>query len=314
MLAPCRLHFGLMRFGVSGGQQRSYGGLGLMVKQQRVVIEVARAKQWSTSGPHGERVIGYAQRVTKRIGEGTNPLQIAVSEAPREHIGLGVGTQLALSTAAGVLQLFGHEVPPVAELAQLVGRGNRSAVGAHGFEQGGLILENGFTQPDSLGELTKRVGVPREWRFVLATIPTNKAIHGLAEQTAFDEVPAIPETTTATLLRLAIEEILPAAERNDCERFGAALYEYGYRAGECFKSVQGGAYATKELAVAVARLRELGVQGVGQSSWGPTLYAVVENSELAEELLAEIGPMAEFKGAVLQIIEPNNRGASFTRN
>ena len=69
----------------------------------------------------------------------------------------------------------------------------------------------------------------------------------------------------------------PAVERGDCAKFGDALYEYGVVAGNCFAPVQGGPFNGPVLTELVARMRALGARGVGQRSWGPTVFAVMPN-------------------------------------
>jgi predicted sugar kinase len=49
--------------------------------------------------------------------------------------------------------------------------------------------------------------------------------------------------------------------------------------------VQGGEYASAEIADLIADVRACGVRGVGQSSWGPTVFAVVGDSDTALSLV-----------------------------
>jgi predicted sugar kinase len=44
-----------------------------------------------------------------------------------------------------------------------------------------------------------------------------------------------------------------------------------------FASVQGGSYNGLEVASTIATLQAMGVQGVGQSSWGPGVFAWFES-------------------------------------
>jgi predicted sugar kinase len=75
--------------------------------------------------------------------------------------------------------------------------------------------------------------------------------------------------------------MLPALAEQDLTVFGEALHEFNARAGEWFAAAQGGRYATEEVAALVRWLRGQGVRGVGQSSWGPTVFAVVEAAQAA---------------------------------
>src|SRR5580765_7782762 len=53
------------------------------------------------------------------------------------------------------------------ELARRAGRGRRSAIGLHGFHEGGLLVEAGKRAPEEISPLVARVDFPDEWRFVL---------------------------------------------------------------------------------------------------------------------------------------------------
>ena len=68
-----------------------------------------------------------------------------------------------------------------------------------------------------------------------------------------------------------------------------AIGEIQRRVGDYFAPAQGGRYASPAVAAVVARLRARGVRGVGQSSWGPTVFAVVRRPE-AEALAQELAP------------------------
>ena len=62
----------------------------------------------------------------------------------------------------------------------------------------------------------------------------------------------------------------------DLVRFGEALEEIQRRVGQGFAPAQGGLFAMPELESIAAVLRSQGLHGVGQSSWGPTLYGFSE--------------------------------------
>ena len=58
--------------------------------------------------------------------------------------------------------------------------------------------------------------------------------------------------------------------------------------GRCFKKEQGGVYADPLLERIAEFVRGQGVRGVGQSSWGPTLYAVTPNEDGASSLASDL--------------------------
>ena len=73
--------------------------------------------------------------------------------------------------------------------------------------------------------------------------------------------------------------LLPALADADLAGFGRALTEVQEITGRWFASVQGGTYAPGTSADLVRRLREWGASGVGQSSWGPAVYGIVDGEE-----------------------------------
>ena len=96
------------------------------------------------------------------------------------------------------------------------------------------------------------------------------------------------------MCRLVLIELLPALAARDLNAFGEALYEFNARAGDAFAPAQGGRYSGPAVANCVARLRARGITGVGQSSWGPTVFAIVAR-ERAQEVLA---PMTDAPAVV----------------
>ncbi|MFO0897908.1 MAG: hypothetical protein U0836_10840 [Pirellulales bacterium] len=304
--APSRLHFGLLAFG--GGQPRQFGGAGVMVRQPGLVLRISAAPQLAASGPLAERSLGFARRFGEsQLGGALPACRIEILAAPPEHVGLGLGTQLGLSVAAGLAAWCGLERLSPSELAASVGRGRRSAVGVYGFCHGGLIVEAGRLPTEALSPLVARIVLPAAWRFLLVRPADPAGLSGSAEEQAFEALPPVPAAVTAQLCQELLQELMPAARGGDFKAFSASLRRYGYEAGCCFAARQGGAYATPRLARLAKRIRELGVEGVGQSSWGPTLFAVLPGAAEANELAAALA--AEDGSLETQVVEPAATGA-----
>ena len=307
---PSRLHFGLLRFEQTDGP--SYGGLGMMVAEPRCVVELDAAEQWAGEGVGFQRALEFARHVLNGIDAPCKPpaLRVRVRQYIPSHRGLGGGTQLGLAVAAGVRRLLELPDTSAADLAAAAGRGQRSAVGAHGFIQGGLIWEKGRAPGESLGQLAARVALPESWRIVLVDTGEQGGLSGKPEVDAFKVLPPVPSGTTERLEQLAEDVILPSAERGALEEFGQGLHDYGRTAGECFAPVQGGAYASSAIARCVRTIRQLGIPGAGQSSWGPTVFAVTESVEKAERLCDSLANNAATANYSTQITTANNRGAT----
>jgi beta-RFAP synthase len=293
--APSRLHFGL--FHVPGGDEpepgvpvRVFGGVGLMIDQPGVVVSARPAPSWQFEGTLASRAQVFAHRFMDRIDPPPGPLQVLVERCPAEHTGLGVGTQLALAVAKALAIETGTPDLSAIELARRVGRGERSAIGVHGFDRGGLIVEPGKTRGEEVSPLLTRVLLPDEWRVAVFAPHGLDRWHGSREQQAFDRagVNSRPPGLTDTLCRIALLGMLPAAVAGDLPAFSEAVYEFNRRAGEPFAAAQGGIYAAPDIEELIQTITRKGVKGVGQSSWGPSVFAVIESNDRAKWLVEEL--------------------------
>jgi beta-RFAP synthase len=304
--APSRLHFGLLSFGHA--DRRQFGGAGAMVELPGLELIASSASRFHTSGLHAERAERAARKWSKFYALELPLLELSIIRAPRLHIGLGVGTQLALAVATALQQWASLPHPAPAELAASVGRAARSAIGAYGFRQGGFIVERGKLQHEAFSPLDCRLDLPDEWRFVLATPQEHEGLFGVAEAETFARLPPVPEKISGELANELRLELVPAAAAGDFERFANSLFRYGHQAGLCYAAVQGGAYHGRIVTDLVRRLRALGVKGVGQSSWGPTVFALLPNATEAEHVRGELA--ASQMPLDVIVTPPANRGAT----
>lgn len=308
VFAPSRLHFGMLSCGRPG--ERQFGGVGAMVSAPGLRLSIAPCDTVEVSGPGADRAREFIARLAERVAWWPDraTCRVTIEAAPPAHAGLGSGTQLGMALAIGLAAFFGAPPQTAGELAHAVGRGRRSAIGVHGATSGGLLVESGKFAAEELSPLACRVALPERWRFVLFLADGTPGLSGEAEQRAFDTLPPTPPQITNELCREVLCELVPAAGQRDFERFGQSLYLYGRLAGECFAPAQGGVYASKHIEHLVDECRRRGVHGVGQSSWGPTVFALTESAATAETLIAQLhaaGEMAERKAI---IASPDNQG------
>ncbi|MEM7263662.1 MAG: beta-ribofuranosylaminobenzene 5'-phosphate synthase family protein, partial [Planctomycetota bacterium] len=255
-----RLHLGLLSTGEV--HSRSFGGAGLMIDDPGLSVCVERSDRWSAEGPLSERALAVAQDLSR------DALAIRVEKAPLDHVGLGTGTQLSLAIAKALSALAGEDASAL-DLSQRTGRGLRSAIGVNGFDLGGFLVDAGKSVNDSIAPLVVREPVPPEWRFVIAVPESERGLFGPSELQAFRDLGANPPQETDALCRLLVLGVLPAIAAEDVSGFGAAITEYGRKAGELFADIQGGPYASSAIASRVEFALENGASGAGQSSWGP---------------------------------------------
>jgi beta-ribofuranosylaminobenzene 5'-phosphate synthase len=304
-----RLHFGLWAWGPDCDRQ--FGGVGMMVRQPMLVVQLSGDERFGAVGPVADRVQLVAERCSRAWGCDALPAcRIEVTSLPPRHAGFGVGTQLAMAVARGLaVWTHGPDYAPE-ELAAASGRGLRSAVGTHGFAYGGLIVDAGKRKDETVGQLLCRVGMPDAWRVVLVTPKRTSGLAGEAEKAAFRGLPPVPPKLTQQLRHLALEQMLPACHAADFERFAAAVHEYGRAAGLCFESIQGGPYAGQQVSNTVEHLRGLGADGVGQSSWGPTVFAFMRDETSATTLADRYRASVDEDDVSIVVTSANNQGAS----
>jgi beta-RFAP synthase len=306
-----RLHFGILSHGAASPRQ--FGGVGVMIDQPGFVIRARRASADDLQcGLWQARVATLLSRLRAPGTAGTAPppMCIAIEHAPAEHAGLGSGTQLGMAVARICSILSGEaEVTPEA-LARRAGRGRRSAVGLYGFQVGGLLVEAGKSHQDDISPLAARVDFPGEWRFLLVRPRGAEGISGTEEAGGFARLLSMPETLTDRLCRLALMEILPSAIERDFSQASESIGRFGRLVGEYFAPVQGGVFADERMRRLAERLEARQIRGVGQSSWGPTLFILCPGAAFAEDLARELASESAACDCEFTIAAPLNRGAT----
>jgi beta-RFAP synthase len=302
------LHFGLLAPFAEAG--RRFGGVGLMVEDPGITLSLEPAAAWSVEGPLARRAESLLQQLLACWPEGQGqPHKVCIHTAAPEHRGLGTGTQLALALARALAELLGLGPRSTEELALLAGRGKRSALGIHGFAQGGFLVDGGKPPDRDLAPLIARHAFPGSWRIVLVLPSGQPGLHGEAELQAFTHRPADALALTRELSRRVLLELLPALVEQDFGGFSEAIHAFNRLAGEPFSTAQAGVYAGAQVAALIQQIRELGVAGVGQSSWGPGVFALTRDEDQARWLRDRLRALRAFAADELLITRADNRGA-----
>ncbi|HEY8506362.1 MAG TPA: hypothetical protein VIL46_17390 [Gemmataceae bacterium] len=318
--AASRLHFGLLgppgAGTPTGVPARHYGGAGLMVEAPGVRVRAGFADRWRAEGPLAGRALEFARKVAGSLpGAESRPLEVVVEQCPPEHVGLGVGTSLGLAVARAVAVLGGRGDWGAAELARRAGRGKRSAVGVYGFEHGGFVAEAGKAPGEELSPLVGAYPFPEEWAIVLARPAAPPGPSGDVEEAAFAESGEPPDADAVRdrLCRLALAGLIPGVVARDFDGFSEALGEYNRLAGEWFRRFQRGTYASAAVASLVRWFVANGVRGTGQSSWGPTVFALLPDAGAAADTAARLRRDGSLPATVTEITRARNRGAEVSR-
>lgn len=237
-----------------------------------------------------------------------SPTRITITESIPSHAGLGSGTQLALAVARATSELAGERNVDSVTLARRVGRGQRSAIGLHGFDRGGFLVDGGRTGSEGLGTLVSRIEFPSHWRLIQVSKSHTMGLSGTAEQQAFASQPPMPTSLTGELCRIALMEWMPGLIEADFHRASHAMYEFGLRVGEFFAPVQGGVFADPRIAQLADEVRRRGFAGVAQTSWGPTTCILCDSEGAARDLMHDLATTTPWSECQYALTEPLNRG------
>ena len=311
-LTPCetvtvtttaRLHFGFLD--PSGRGPNPFGSFGLALDRPQTRLTLSRGEDWRIEGPEAERAERYLRTLGAIAGIET-AYRLSIDRVITPHAGLGSGTQLALAVGAAFARLEGRAMSPD-EIAGLLGRGARSGIGIGTFTDGGLVLDSG-PQEGALPTIRARLPFPDDWRVVLVFDETRAGLSGLDEVSAFATLPEFPARATAALAD-RVDNALAAVDSGDFERYAAEVGALQAAMGEYFGPLQGGPFVSPGIASIMGRLRAAGVEGIGQSSWGPTGFAFAPSQAEAETLLDAIGADGAHAGLRFEIAQGRNSGA-----
>jgi beta-RFAP synthase len=319
-----RLHLGLLDN--NGGQGRLYGSIGLAVSQPQLVLRAEKADGLTAAGLETRRTTIYARRFFRHYGL-PEAAYINVKSGIPPHVGLGSGTQLALAVGTALAKLSGLQLK-TQEIAVAVGRGVHSGIGISTFRYGGFVLDGGHrieqnVNPDhadtgirwqveknSVPPLLFRRAMPKDWIFVTVIPATDQGFSGETESIAFQKLPQAPASLVEKISRVLLIKMLPALVEKDILNFGQALTSIQYMVGDCFASAQGGRFANPISEKVVDFLLSKGAAGIGQSSWGPTIYGLVKGKETARRLAKDVARFLEsLGGGSTFCVQSHNRGA-----
>jgi len=279
--APGRLHLGFID--MHGGLGRSFGSLGLCLEEIYTHISAKTSGDVIIHGPSSHRASVYAGRILQHLNI-SKGAEINIHEAIPEHAGLGSGTQLSLAVGSAISRLYGKTIS-LQEIAKLMGRGARSGIGIGAFLSGGFLVDGGRGSDTDVPPVICRLHFPDSWRILLIFDSGRQGMHGSSETRAFRELPPMSEDRSAQMCRLTLMQLLPALAEGNCKLFGSAISEIQCHVGDHFAAAQGGRYYSPRVAEVLPWLSEQGATGIGQSSWGPTGFALFPNETKAYQAL-----------------------------
>ena len=323
--APARLHLGFLD--PAGSLGRRFGSLGLMLNGFDTEVELTASPTMQVTASSAvqraeiERAGAYLHSLQRHSGR-REPLHLRLLRVAPAHAGFGSGTQLALAIARAFAQWHALDVS-TPTLAQWLGRGLRSGIGIAGFDHGGLLVDGGPLADGAPAPLLARVALPGAWRVLVVQDESRKGLSGTAERDGLAALAPLPQALAADICHQVLMRVLPGAAGAEFAPFAAGITRIQRVLGEHFAPAQGGSAYTS---AAVGRLIEwIGTQGgarddatshaqpaaaLGQSSWGPTGFAILPSQARAEAIVDAARAAGVIAPALsLRIVSGRNSGA-----
>ncbi len=304
--APARLHLGFVDLG--GALGRKFISAGVTIGGIYTQINVRTSNTFEATGPSNERALEYA-RILYEKWNLDGACKVCVQQAIPRHSGLGSGTQLALAVGTAIATLWDIDIDTM-ELADLLGRGARSGIGVAAFKQGGMIVDGGRGPKTRVPPTIVRHPFPEAWRALLILDESDSGLHGTTELNAFSTLPRFSDQCAGFLSRQVLARILPGLIENDINEFGLGVREIQQRVGDYFAPAQGGRYTSTAVAEVIEYLIQQQIQGVGQSSWGPTGFAFFDSDTAAHSMMRELqAKFTHLPQLRYKVVNGNNTGS-----
>lgn len=316
--APGRLHLGFLD--PSGSLGRSFGSLGLVLDGFETVVALKGALHDTVTADSAaarletRRAQDFLDTLRRRSGC-CDALHLRLQQVLPAHAGFGSGTQLALAVGHAFARWHGLALSS-ATLANWLGRGARSGIGIAGFDQGGLLVEGGPGAEGAPAPLLARIELPEAWRVVVVQDqnPLLPGLSGSAEKAAIAALPALPRASAADICHQVLMRVLPGAACADFAAFAAGVTHMQRVLGQHFAAAQGGsAYTSAAVGQLMGWLGTAaeGAAAIGQSSWGPTGFAILPSQARAEALVRAARAAGQVGGSLdLRIVPARSSGGS----
>ncbi len=283
--APAHLHTG--NFDMTGDLGRLYGTVGFAV-DRLLEVEVAKAVDVKSED---EAAYLFASRFVDAFD--IAGAEVKVKKSIPKFVGMGYHTTLALSIGSALAKLYGLQLT-TEQIALTMQRGAITSLGVHAFKVGGFIVEGGFRvdqREKMIPPLIFHQAVPNNWLFVIAIAnePQEKIVKMREnEDHILRNLKLMPKETSDKLSRIVLVKIIPSIVEIDLKSFGEGLTAFNSELGKFWNEYQCGrtyCHPVVEEAIKIILKRST---CACQTSWGPTIYGIVDRQSQAELLTKEL--------------------------
>ena len=307
VIAPAHLHTG--NFDMTGDLGRLYGTVGFAV-DRLLEIEVTKTNDVKSED---EAAYLFASRFVDAFD--LAGAEVKVKQNIPKFVGMGYHTTLALSIGSALAKLYDLKLT-TEQIALTMKRGAITSLGVHAFKVGGFIVEGGFRvdqREKMIPPLIFHQAVPNNWLFVIAIAnePQEKIVKMREnEDHILRNLKLMPKETSDMLSRIVLVKIIPSIIENDLKSFGEGLTAFNSELGKFWNEYQCGrtyCHPVVEEAIKIMLHRST---CACQTSWGPTIYGIVDGKNQAEILTNELKDyLAKNGGGEVFYTKANNVGA-----
>ena len=297
---------------LNGSYGRADGGIGLTIAKPNLRLRIEESEKGIAINFNEDIFNNDIKReCIKKISESSEKIcsyfnldsgfHFTVEEAYLPHSGLGSGTQISLATAKLICEHIGKDSNGV-ELGNIIGRGGTSGVGIFSFDHGGFIVDGGHdlkekgtflpsaASPAKPPQLIGRYDFPDDWDVVVAIPHADYSVTGEKEINLFQSHCPVPVRDVEQLSHLIFMNLLPFLLEKDIESFGSVINRIQNLG---FKNVEVSLQPEKVKSL-MENMREFGAYGVGMSSFGPTIYGIIDKKnqdvfKATKELIGDNG-------------------------
>lgn len=325
---PARLHTSVLDMNRFSPSRPGGGGIGFAVGihfQARV-----RSMKKSEIVVKGQRplIVKHFASVFKEILNFPGGFEIELYDHGRRHVGLGSSSGAMCAACIGINEVLGRPFNN-RELRRILGynaceesphsdefliRGFETGIGAMAGINGGMVLGT-----DDM-ELIYRTHLPNTRAVIMIPDVPSLADEFTGKDTAAEsEVELLMRRARyldalqcGTKSQIVLLDLLPAMARSNLKAIGDALFDLsflGSKRAECEQHGRFGASIYRYL----GNLREIGVEVVGMSSVGPTVYALTQKTEVYKRMMSFLAREGLENSRIIET-EIDNTGVRITEN
>lgn len=309
-----RINFGLIDLSSEPFRIDGATGMAINLKLGKIRLEQSKELILNLNCVNKQRCIDVAFRSLKMIGK--KNFSLYVESYVDEHVGLGSGTQLAMSIAEAVNREFKLNLN-IDEIATIAGSGGTTNIGVYSFLHGGFNVDSGRLYPEEkmsigpgemfafkrLSTLLMRLDMP-EWYLCIVIPDIPLKIFGAYEIDLFKNYTPISVNEVDNLCKWILTGVLPSVKHSDFNSFCYCIEQcmsIGFRA----KEINSYGVVIKDT---IVDLKSAGAKGVGMSSFGPAVFGFYETHEKALIGYEKIKILNKYN--TIYLTKPRNQGAN----